>query len=177
MLCLLKSYSANWSTCLFLFFLPHSLFPLSKGRHHWMVFYPWGSALHKQKELVESTLYWALSSFNFCVIIAFTNIIRNPLLAIMDLYSIAGSHLSHQVTLPGLLDILDNIISPANAITTFVQHTLWMISKHTHAIFRQDAQTCSSTVIKAMCKHTITQLCTQSTQHSIFVRITNNWQK
>ncbi len=42
----------------------------------------------------------------------------------MDLYSIAGSHLSHQVTLPGLLDILDNIISPAHAIIIFLQHTL-----------------------------------------------------
>lgn len=115
--------------------------PLSKVRHHWMAFYPWGSALHKQSELVESTLYWALSSFNFCVIIAFTNIIRNPLLAIMGLYSIAGSHLSHQVTSPGLLDILDNIISLAHAIIIFLQHTLWMISKYTHTIFRQDTCT------------------------------------
>lgn len=143
MLYLLKSHFANWSTwCLFP--LPSSLHlsfcpPLSKVRHQWMAFDPCRSALHKQPELVESTLYWALCSFNFCVIIAFTNIIRNPLLAIMDLYSIAGSHLSHQVTLPGLLDILDNTISSAHAIIIFRQHTLWMISKYTHAIFRQDA--------------------------------------
>lgn len=43
-----------------------------------------------------------------------TNIIRNPLLAIMDLDSVAGSVLSHQVTLPGFLDILDNTIAAAH---------------------------------------------------------------
>lgn len=110
--------------------LSFSPYALHTVRLQWLAVYPWGSALHKQPELLESTLYWAPSSFNLCVIIAFTNIIRNPLLAIMDLYSIAGSHLSHRVTLPGLLDILDNIISHAHAVIIFIEPTL--ISKHTH---------------------------------------------
>lgn len=155
MLHLLKSYFTNWSTSLSLLssFAPVlSVLPSAE----WLAFYPCGSALHKQPELVESTLNWALSSFNFCVIIAFTNIIRNPLLAIMDLYSIAGSHLSHQVTLPGLLDIPDNIISHAHAIIIFLQRTLWMISKYTHSFQAgcMYTQTCTSTVI--MCTHTNT---------------------
>ena len=114
-----------------------SLLPLSKVRHQRMASYPSPSASHKKPAVVERSLYWALSSFNCCVIIAFTNIIRNPLLAIMDLYSIAASHLSHQVTSPSPLDILDNRISPAHAFVLFLQHTQRMISKHT--IYRQDA--------------------------------------
>lgn len=128
---LLKAYFIIWRICIFVFFiLLIFCAPLSKVRHHWLAFYLSGSTLHKQLQLEESTLHWACSSFNLCVTIAFTNIIRNPLLAIMDLYSIAGSHLSRQVTLPGLLDILDNIISPAHTIIIFLQHTLWMISKY-----------------------------------------------
>lgn len=129
-----RRYSVSWFSFRFFCAL------LSKVRHHWLAFYPWGSTLHKQLQLEESTLYWALGSFNLRVTIAFTNIIRNPLLVIMDLYSIAGSHLSHQVTLPGLLDNLDNIISPAHTIIIFLQHTLWMISKYRHAS-RQDPHT------------------------------------
>ncbi len=41
-------------------FLP----PLPNVRHHWMAFYPWGSALHKQPELVESTLCIELSALS-----------------------------------------------------------------------------------------------------------------
>lgn len=103
------------------------------------------------------------SAFNFWIIIAFTNIIRNPPLTIMDLYSIAGSHLSHQVTSPGLLEILDNIIFPAHAIVIFLQHTLGMISKYT------GARACTNTVIKDLCTHTVTHTCqyTRNTQHTL----------
>lgn len=86
------------SSSLPLYFCP----PLSKVRHHWMGFYPWGSALHRKARAARE--HSALSSqlFQFLCYNSFQNIIRNPQLAIMDLYSIAGSHLSHQVTLPGL---------------------------------------------------------------------------
>lgn len=126
MFCKLKHFFSS-------FLLPLSFCPpLTQVRGHWMVFSLRRGAWNKQLELVGSTLYWALRFFSFCIN-SFLKYHLNRLPAIMDLYWIAGSHLSNQVVLPGLLDILDNIIAPTRAPLHFYStHCEWSANTHTY---------------------------------------------